>query len=102
MKKLKTVAQIGNHQIKSSVPMSAKRLTILEELLQEIASGASKTSNNCKRMHCCSDWLLARMGISIRVIILFKSQPKQVWVIQRQELDRASRAIKSHSKFKGA
>lgn len=95
MKKLKPIMQIEGYLVNASISLSDKRLNGLKELLQNINQYDSETNGICKRMTCAPNWLLLRHGISIRVLINLCSQPRQVWVIRRQDLNKACKAIKT-------
>ncbi|AWY01094.1 hypothetical protein A8139_14730 [Marinomonas primoryensis] len=101
MKKQRSEIALDEHQVRSSIPLSHKQLSSLKALLNDISSGQYIAGHKLKRLKSDSDWLLARMGIAIRVLVLLDSQPLVVWVIRRQELERTTKAVKSHSKLKG-
>ena len=101
MKKLRREIRLGEHQVRSSISLSDKHLSRLKVLLHAISTGQCSAGHKIKRLNSDSDWLLVRMGIAIRVLILLNSQPREVWVIRRQELDRTAKAVKLHSKQKG-
>ncbi|MEL0623973.1 hypothetical protein V6238_12810 [Marinomonas arenicola] len=101
MKKLRKEMTLDKHQVRSSMPLTHKHLISLKALLHDISTGQFSAGHKLKRLNSDSDWLLARMGIAIRVLVLLNSQPREVWVIRRQELDRMTKAVKSHLKQKG-
>lgn len=101
MKKMKNEITLDKHQVYSSIPLTHKHLINLKALLRNISTGQFIAGHKLKRLNSDSDWLLARMGIAIRVLVLLNSQPRKVWVIRRQELDRTTKAVKSRSKLKG-
>jgi hypothetical protein len=94
MRKLKAVGTFNNHKIKSSIPLTPQNMKRLEALIKAASLRKFKNGSASKRMNCSSNWLMLRYGIATRVLIHISSEPKQVWIIHRRELDKACKAIK--------
>ncbi len=97
MKKLKPIARLEGYLVKSSITMTEDHLNELKALLQNLKRSAPTSKGVCKRMTCAPCWLLLRQSISVRVLIHLSSHPRQVWVIRRQDLNKACKAIKNRN-----
>jgi len=98
MKKLRDIRCTTKYSIKSSIQLSPQKLARVRSLLNGCFVSTSQNGMACKRMRCSDDWLMLRMGIALRILInITQIVPRDVWVIQRSELDQACKAIKTRS-----